>query len=122
MRAPLRPLLFVLAAGTNMIPIAASAQCPGTWTGPGTLNYLCANGPFLQFDLGAGVCPPSPQATFTLTSPAQSIDLVFSAFGTIGTSGDSRMAVFLNGTQIDLSLACDIVLGCQTFVGSYSVD
>ncbi|MBK9285674.1 MAG: T9SS type A sorting domain-containing protein [Sphingobacteriaceae bacterium] len=31
------------------------------------------------------------------------------------------MAVFINGTKIDLLSACQITLGCQTPVGSYSI-
>jgi len=97
------------------------AQCNGSWTNSNTMDYLCANGPFLQQDLGANTCPASAQATYAFTTPVHSFKLIFSAFGTINNNSLSRMAVFLNNSIIDLNSACKIMLGCQTPSGTYSI-
>lgn len=116
----LRTWLFGLSA--SMLALDASAQCEGTWeSNSSTLDYLCANGPFLTYDLGAGICPDTAQATYTPTAPVGAIEFFFSALGTAGTSGSSRMAVFLNGNKVDLGLACRIELGCQSAVGTYAI-
>ena len=116
--------LLLLLIGINLIisSISTNAQCPGTWSNSPTLNYQCANGPYLQFDYGPNICPSIKQATYTFTSPVQNVEFSFSAFGTLGQYGLSRMAVFLNDSLIDLNLACDIVLGCQAAAGAYNVN
>lgn len=110
-------LLGIFAA---LIPATLNAQCDGTWTDGITLNYLCADGPFLKFETGD--CPAEAQSTFTFTDPVESIKLTFSAFGSSGDPAESRMGVFLNGQKINLNLACKIVLGCQTPIGAYSIN
>lgn len=105
-----------------MLPVFLKAQCSGSWAPTtATLNYLCANGPFLQHDLGP-VCPGSPQVTFTFTSPVTGFRLKFSALGTLGSPGASRLALFLNDSLVDLNQACSITLGCQSFAGAYSIN
>jgi hypothetical protein len=103
-------------------PVVLSAQCSGSWSSTNTLSYLCATGPFLQYNFGP-VCPVPAQAVFTFSSPVQAFKLAFSALGTSGYQGQSRMSLFLNNdpVPVDLSLACRIVLGCQSFVGGYSI-
>lgn len=120
MNKKLRFLLIVISF--TIIPLFLKAQCSGSWTNATIMNYKCANGPFLSFNLGTNVCPVSPQATYTYYTSKQLVKLNFSAFGTLNATGSSRMAVFLNGSLIDLSLACNIFIGCQTPGGIYSIN
>jgi hypothetical protein len=115
-------LKFLTGVILLILPFTLRAQCNGSWTTGSTLNYLCADGSFLQYDLGANICPSAAQSVFTFSSPVQNIKLIFSAFGTSGQYRKSRMSVFLNNNIIDLNLACNIILGCQTPVGKYSIN
>lgn len=97
-------------------------QCNGAWSDTTSYNYLCANGPYSSYDLGANVCPTSAQNTYNFSAPVPAVELNFSAFGTASLTGQSRMAIFLNGTKIDLASACQISVGCQNPSGNYSVN
>lgn len=101
---------------------SSKAQCSGAWSQPDSLDYLCANGPFLQYFVGDNACPTTAQTTFTFSAPIRRLILTFSAFGTTSYSNQSRMAVFLNNVKIDLALACKIELDCQPIVGDYVIN
>lgn len=115
------PFLIILFSLIKMNSI--NAQCTGTWSvGVSTMNYLCANGPFMQYSVTANSCPTNFQGIFYFTVPQQTVELKFSAFGSVSGPGSSRMAVFINGNKIDLAKACNITLGCQSVPGTYSIN
>jgi PKD repeat protein len=116
--------LFLFLTEILLVSYSVSAQCIGAWTWSGTTtSYLCANGPFVNINLGANFCPQTAQATYSFATPVQSVKLNFTAFGTFNNNGLSRMAVFINGNKIDLLSACQISLGCQIgLIGTYSVN
>lgn len=100
-----------------------NAQCAGTWSvGVGNMNYLCANGPFMQYSVAANACPTNFQGIFYYTVPQQTVEIKFSAFGSVSGPGLSRMAIFINGNKIDLAKACNIMIGCQAVPGTYSIN
>ncbi|MFH0894611.1 MAG: gliding motility-associated C-terminal domain-containing protein [Bacteroidota bacterium] len=102
---------------------ALKAQlCKGFWSDTTLSFYLCAYGPYPQYDSGANYCPSTEQLTFSFTTPAQSVKMRFAGFGTWGTNSQSRMAMFINGSKVDLGQACYISIGCQTPAGAYSID
>lgn len=121
LRTPATHLLLCVVGSVALGPDSA-AQCPGTWSPSGSLDYLCANGPFLQFELGADSCATAAQLLFTPSDPVPTIEFTFSAFGTASDVGSSRMSVFLNEQRIDLALACSIQLDCQENTGGYAID
>ncbi|MBN4065761.1 gliding motility-associated C-terminal domain-containing protein [Candidatus Amoebophilus asiaticus] len=102
--------------------MSLKAQCTGSWSSSDTLTYLCAKGELLGTTLGVNICPTTALNTYTFTAPVQNIKLNFSGFGAVGTAGDSRMAVFLNDSIIDLNLACNIIVGCQTPSGTHNIN
>lgn len=109
-------LLFINVAKIN-------SQCAGTWSvGVGNMNYLCANGPFMQYSVTANSCPTSFQGIFYYSIPQQTVELKFSAFGSVSGLGLSKLAIFINGNKIDLAKACNITIGCQTSPGTYSIN
>jgi hypothetical protein len=117
--------IYSLIAGLCFLFNANSitAQCAGTWSvSVGNMNYLCANGPFFQYSLTTTSCPSALQGIFYYTVPQQTVELKFSAFGSVSGPGASRLAIFLNGNKVDLANACSIVLGCQAIPGTYSIN
>jgi len=105
----------------NISSVFVKGQCNGIWDDTTSYNYLCANGPSMSYNLGPNVCPSTSQNTYSFSSPVPAVELNFSAFGTMGFTGQSRMAIFLNGIKIDLMSACQITIGCQNPTGSYSI-
>jgi len=115
--------LFLLLPAMLIFSLNVLGQCNGSWSNVNnTYDYLCANGPYTEVDLGSGVCPTIPQFTYTFSTSTQSVQIFFSAFGTSGYEDESRMAIFLNGSKIDLSLACQINISCQNPMGNYSIN